>query len=761
MEQESGDEYLRRLASFIRTNERALAEAAFTRRRRSPPHSAPTPPRSIINPLTWLNYDSSASPTPRPPKPVIFSTDLHHLFYVLMRLEALGYDIGTLDVEVDNPSRPTSYINFEENDKSDTLSLASFRSSLSAVSNLSLGVGWWSRPDVADINSELKYIFSSLTKLPAIALGGPSKRVITETLNDMPSKNALPLDAFKNLQSLECTDIDPRLLLGWDRLAESLRSLKIKKSGLEDVADIFIGAVVDDQARRAGSSSRKRRRHIPRHSDKQLAFQSTQLPDTVPEVEESEEVGSGTLSPPPSTQLSSMKWAFLRHLSLADNSLTFIPQDILPYLTSLTHLDLSSNLFVSVPAGLGALYNLVYLNLADNMIDSVLGIYLNLGQILQVNLSSNRLESICGLERLQGLERVDLRNNQIEESAEIGRLATLPNVAEVWLEGNPFCEIEENYRITCFDYFWKEGKSVTLDGSPPGFYEKRSLTAPPPDQMTSSRPLSTISSPPVVTVGHGRQHSHSINGTPTGNEAVASSPPSSNASPHLGPIPTAGLASKAPRRKPKRIVDLDGNNSESSSKEATHSRIRSVDSTKEKKKEKKKEKAKDASAVEPERKWGQIGTVDLGGFSTPMGTSSFVAQSQNGSETASKMPSPIRQMTTDFETLSPRRARHSRYQTEFTPIPESSTSGLAASGSPESRRSHISGGEGTLTSRSRTRHRLSASVYEGPTSHSDGEDEGEILSSAEAYRKRLEALKKDMGEGWLKVYSQAQVKFPS
>ncbi|KAF5355007.1 hypothetical protein D9756_005227 [Leucocoprinus leucothites] len=759
MEHQQGDDYIRRLAAFIRTNERRLAEAGFTRRRR-PPHQQPITPQllSFANPLSWLSYDSSTSNSPRPTKPVILSTDLHHLFYILMRQEELGYDVGTLDVEIDSPSRPTSYINFEVKDKSDTLSLASFRSSLSAVSNLSLGVGWWSRPEVVDINSELKYIFSSFTKLPALSIGGPSKKVITETLSDMPFKNAIPLDPFKNLQSLECTDIDPRLLLGWDRLAESLRSLKIKKSGLEDVADIFIGAVVDDQARRAGSSSRKRRRNIPRHFDKQLTFQSSQLPDTVLEVEENEESTSGTMSPPPSTQLSSLKWAFLRHLSLADNALTFIPQDIFPYLTSLSHLDLSSNLFVSVPAGLGTLHNLIHLNVADNIIDSVLGIYLNLGQVLYVNLSSNRLESICGLERLQGLERVDLRHNHIEESAEIGRLATLPNITEVWIEGNPFCEIEENYRVICFDYFWKERKSITLDGTPPGFYEKRSLTAPPPEQMTSSRPLSTASSPPIVAVTHSQLHSHSVDGAPTNNVTATSSlPETSNPSPSLSPTPTVGVSGRGPRKKIPRIVDLDGNDSEGSSKGATHSRIRSVDSSKAARKEKKKDRMKEAPVAEPERKWGQIGTLNLDEPSTPRAVSPDISISANLS---TKSRSPSRQMMADFGSSSLRRPRHSRYQTEFSPrasIAES-TQGLVTD-SPGKRRNFNSG---TLGSRSSARRLLSASVYEGPTSQSDGEDDGgEILNSAEAYRRRLEALKKDMGEGWLQIYSQTQVKSPS
>lgn len=753
MEQESGDDYIRRLAAFIRLHERGLAEAGFTRRRRSPNQPAASQ-TSIVNPLTWFSYEPPSS-TPRPPKPVVLNTDILHLFYLLMRLEALGYDIGTLDVEIDNPSRPTSYINLPQEDKSDTLSLASFRSSFSAVSNLSLGVGWWSRSEVADINSELRYIYSSITKLPALVICGPSNKVITETLNDMPSRNALPLDAFKNLQTLECTDVDPRLLLGWDRLAESLRSLKIRRGGLEDVADIFIGAVLDDQARRAGSSSRKRRRNIPHPSDKQFTLQSSQLPDTVPEVEENEGLESGSASPPLPTQLSPLKWAFLRHLSLADNSLTFLPQDILPYLTSLTHLDLSSNLFVSIPTGLGTLHNLVHLNLADNMIDSVLGIYLNLGQVLNLNLSSNRLESICGLERLQGLERVDLRTNQIEEGAEIGRLATLPNITEIWVEGNPFCETEDNFRVICFDYFWKENKSITLDGSPPSFYEKRSLTVPPSQQMTSTRPLSTTESPLVVTAIHGHQPSRSFNGASTSNDAVPPSPASSNASPHLAPTQNVGVSVKAPRRKTKRIVDLDGTNSESSSRGAPHTRFRSADSTKQK------NKMKEVSTAEPERKWGQVGTINLGALSSPK------AQGFSSSQSVSQEPTefkPSRHDTFSFGTPSPQRSRHGRHRTEFIPATstvESMPNALETSpGSPGTGRSRNSA---TLASHSGTRRaRVSASVYEPAASHSDGEHErGEILNSAEAYRKRLEALKKDMGDGWLNIYSQTEVKSPS
>ena len=552
MEPLPGDDYLRRIAAFIRNNEKGLAEAGFVRRRRiQRRHSA-----NSFNLAGWFTYDSQSQSSAPPPKPVTFNIDTHRLFYILMRLEALGIDIGTLDVRVDNPSKPMHYTHIDfhpDFDKSETLSLASFRSSLSAVSGLSLGTGWWGRQEPQSIDEELKYIYSAFTKIPALSIRAPGPKVIAELADEPPNQNALPLDAFKNVQTLECVDIDPRTLLGWDRLADNLRSLTIQRSGLEDVTDIFIGAVLDDQARRDGTTSDLRKRRILR---RELSFQSTRLPESVPEDDEDEPTTPEQSS---ATRLSPYKWAFLKHLSLADNALTFLPTDPLPYLTSLTHLDLSSNLLVSVPHGIATLHNLVSLNLSDNMIDSVLGIYTHLGQVLHINLSRNRLESICGLERLMALQYVDLRSNHIERSAEIGRLATLPNIMEIWIEGNPLTEYEDNYRTACFGLFWKEGKNIKLDGSLPGFYEKRSLTALLPNQSLSEESIETISSPPVIPVGSPTANTSPATGTHDLLSTPLSAPSSPSGSRINSPVLTGTIAGKGKRKakaKTKRIVDL-------------------------------------------------------------------------------------------------------------------------------------------------------------------------------------------------------------
>ncbi|KAJ7594847.1 leucine-rich protein [Mycena floridula] len=714
LHEEPGDDYIRRISTMVRANERNLAQAGLPQRRRQ--QSAPA---SNFNPLGWF-----APGQPGPPKALILALDTHHLFYLLMRMEAMTLPVGTLDVRVDSPSRPMSYINiFPDSDKSETLSLASFRSSFSVVSRLSLGGGWWGRPEPPNLDAELKYLYSSFTKLPALQITAPGPKVIAELANEPPNENAIPLDSFKTLESLECVDIDPRTLLGWDQLAVSLKSLKIKKSGLEDVSDIFIGAVLDDAARKAGSSSRKRRRKLPHGPNRQISFYGTQLPDSVPEDLEENEVPSDPPPEPPETppvQLSKLHWASLKHLFLSDNSLTFLPAELFPLLVSLTHLDLSSNLFVSVPAGLGALYNLMSLNISDNMIDSVLGIYQNLGQVLTLNLSRNRLESICGLERLHALERVDLRENQIEESAEIGRLATLPNIKEVWIEGNPFVEYEEGYRVACFDYFWKEEKTITLDGTPPGFYEKRNLTSPPPQQMSSSRPVSAaINSPPTVAIGHAHAHAHPQSPPQTTSDHAPSVTASANVSPHLAPVSAVGVSGKPRRKKTKRIVDLDGDLSDGSTKSTRHIRTRSDGVSKDK---------------------GKV----------------FKSK-----QTAFAPPDPIEGSTINS---TPRRSRHSRYQTEH--IPDSQSTSFARESEsptdlpplPEFRRSR---GSQTFSSRSAARRaRVTASVYEPPTADVDhDEEEGEqIKDDAEAFRRKIEALKADMGDGWLKVFSQSQLK---
>ena len=712
MQTQSGDEHIRQLAAFIHSNERGLAESGPTRRRIQQRQSS----QSLFS---WLS-------SPPPNAPVLFRTDTHHLFYLLIRMEALGLSVGDLDIHVDAPSRPMSFANiYSGQDNVDALSFTSLRSSFSVVSNFSLGGNWWSRYDPPNIDTELRYIFSSFTKLPALAVGPPGHKAIAELMQDPQGQNAVPLDAFKNLQRLECEDIDPRTLLGWDRLAESLRFLKIKNSGLQDISVVFIGAVLDDQARREGSPSRKRHRKIP------TMPLSRSIPGTSLDAldEELSELSAEVDTSSPH-RLSSLKWAFLKHLYLPDNGLTFFPVETIPYLKSITHLDLSSNLLVSIPPGLAELYHLLSLNVSDNLIDSVLGIYQNLGQILTLNISRNRLESLCGLERLLALERVDIRHNLLEESSEVGRLAVLPNISEIFVQGNPFVDIEDGYRVTCFDFFWKEGKHILLDGTGPSLYERRSLV--PQDEPSSTIPPFISSSAPVIAVEHSRHHSTS---SPDPHHGGAS--PSPQPSPYLGPSTAPGISAHR-KKKPKRIVDFNEADSNPSSR--SHSRKRSMDHHK----------------VEQAAE----GTSKAGGTLVSTADGNVVgADIPTVEEVKKPILSRHRSTASDSEPiddLPPRRPRHSRYQTEYNP---SSMSPSAAANGPISQWNSTPftrpNRTSTMSRAEIRRGRVSASVFEATGSNAWPQPDGAV-DDPETYRKKIELLKRDMGDSWLKVYNQSQ-----
>ena len=716
MDNQPGDLYLRGIASFIRTNESRLAEAALARPRRLRHPRQPPPTGLTLNPLQWFSPDS-----PTPPKPLTFVIDTHHLFYILIRLEALGYNVGSLDLKVIRPSRPMNYIDvFQGEDTSDNMSLSSIRTSLSSVSRLSLGLGLWTRPEPPSMDQELKYIFSSFTKIPALSLRAPGPKKILEIAADPPNENALPLDSFRNLQNLECIDIDPRTLLGWDRLSESLCSLTIKRSGLDDVSDLFINAVTDDASRR----------QAPSFSgmiglSRQSSFNSTRLPESIVENAEETVVAptSGHPSRPSSPtessaspQLPPSKWAFLRHLSLSDNALTFIPNESLLHLTSLTHLDLSSNLLVSIPPGLSSLYNLVSLNLSDNMIDSVLGIYKKLGQLLVLNLSRNRLDSLCCLERLMALERIDVRHNQLEESGEVGRLSLLPNISEVWVEGNPFTEIESDYRVKCFDFFWKEGKTILLDGTQAGFYEKRSLTSPPPEQMSSTRPMPKAYSPPVVPVGL-TATAVAVPPTASGGASSSSSPTFSPTSSHH-PSPLFPPNAKPKKKRVKRIVDLNAD-----------SGVNAVSTLV-------------TGSEEPSESTGV----------SPLLTRfpreeepTLLPSALEPAPAPAPLPSENNTTLRESAVRSPLSSKHRRSQTEYPSAPVESDDAGKLSVRVSTRRSAA------------RQARVAASAFEAPSPKTDKGEEGieREINEADAFRARVEALRSEMGDGWLKVFSQS------
>ncbi|KAI1500439.1 leucine rich repeat domain-containing protein [Biscogniauxia marginata] len=178
--------------------------------------------------------------------------------------------------------------------------------------------------------------------------------------------------------------------------------------------------------------------------------------------------------------LPASKWRFLKHLSLADNSLTAIPATSLtPLSNTLNSLDLSSNLFTQIPDSLATLTALRALNLSHCMIDSLHSLIRNpLPAISALNLRANRLQSLAGIEKLYPLERLDLRDNRLNDPMELARLTGIPDIREIWVEGNPFTRTHRDYRITIFNLFRKMpgySEDIIIDASGPTYSERRYL----------------------------------------------------------------------------------------------------------------------------------------------------------------------------------------------------------------------------------------------------------------------------------------------
>ncbi|KAF9199375.1 hypothetical protein BGZ49_010517, partial [Haplosporangium sp. Z 27] len=443
----------------------------------------------------------------------IFPLDLYYLLYLLERFEQLGIDlegwegttaraVGDSTPRVILPSSSTvaaagNNTNNRGNINNSTRpqSIRSFSST--AVSTLTLITGWKQWSTAASFNSsnltitdDIHFIRKFLKNVPSLRLvskipsgnhvqgkgriegfnadaiplllnHGQSLELNEEGEGNQTSNSKNPLylpllSIFTSITHLELHSIPPTCVSGWETLMKQLRSLVIIKSGIEDVYDVIVTAVVNSEKRRLQRISLEKSRAVQIKQEQQEALKDAALTtleldgssSTAPATAKDDNAtngaqnGSSYLAPELDdiTVLSSLKmWPALRHLSFSDNSLPSLTHnDTFLYTQSITSLDLSHNMFFSPPSGLIHLHNLNDLDLSFNMIEGVQSIYHFLGNISVLNLRGNRLESLSGLERLWNLEKVDVRENRLEEAAEVGRLAALPGIREVWADRNPF-----------------------------------------------------------------------------------------------------------------------------------------------------------------------------------------------------------------------------------------------------------------------------------------------------------------------------------
>ena len=478
-------------------------------------------------------------------KPAKLSLTPHHLFYLLSRFEELGIAVGPMNVRLESihaESSSTNYVSFLDqsqrrkgraSDRDSIRSVTSFRSVVSDMSslwsNLGLGGGGGgggggsssaakAEKLKAAVDADLKYLYSAFTKIPCLRLAPDRKAGLIQGFEEFPFDTAVPLWAFKNVSALEICDVDFRQFFGWDRVADHVRSLILKRAGLDDPVDLIVNIVLDDMDRRRRRSSRTQASpllgwttsspSLSQHHPDAAQPGSSAPASPNPEARSSRSVsplpqsvpmargGSDGPKPPPlplarpggrsrsgshpimarpgssathghghghghghvrsglkrtgsgsstsstrstvvyqrrgsssnllaMVQLPSNKWRFLKHLSLADNGLTSISANgLAPLANTLHSLDLSSNLFVQIPDSLATLTCLRALNLSHCMIDSLR------------TLTRNPLPAITAL---------NLRSNRLVSLAGIERL---PALERVDLRDNRLTDPAELARLT-------------------------------------------------------------------------------------------------------------------------------------------------------------------------------------------------------------------------------------------------------------------------------------------------------------------------
>lgn len=266
------------LAYFVRTHERALANALQSQRLKPKSDKDQTVAGAASNASESTTvslsqalsrpYLSFASPTLKPAK---LTLTPHHLFYLLSKFEDLGVDVGPTTVRLENlhsDAAPSNYVSFlghapksrgKPTDAESLRSVSSVRSVMSSMSSM------WStltlsnsvakaEKQMAQHREDIKYLYSCFTKIPALRLSPDHRARLIAGFEEFPFDTAVPLFAFKNLSSLEICDLDFRQFHGWDRLAEQLRSLTVKRANVDDPIDLLLNIVLDD------AEGRKRKR---------------------------------------------------------------------------------------------------------------------------------------------------------------------------------------------------------------------------------------------------------------------------------------------------------------------------------------------------------------------------------------------------------------------------------------------------------------------------------------------------------------------
>ena len=417
------------------------------------------------------------------------------------------------NIHADNS--PANYVSFlsqsqrskGRSDRDSIHSVSSVRSVMSGMAALWSNFGMGSSGNAAKAEkakaqmvADLKYLYSAFTKIPCLRLSPDRRARLIGGYEEFPFDTAVPLFAFKNLSALEICDVDFRQFFGWDRLAEQLRSLTVKRANLEDPTDLLVGIVLDDMDRRRRRSSKAQNSPVLawsgsptiRHGELARANSVPNSPVVDDHFGQSASPGNSILqrgesegskasqrarteSTSPKRPTSSRQGSSNRHArgggarmkrsgSASSNSSThssgpyktgsssnLLSMGILPASKwrFLRHLSLADNSLTSMTAtSLAPLSNTLHsLDLSSNLFSEVPDCLATLTCLRALNLSNCMIESLHSLARnpLPAITALNLRANRLVSIAGVERLLSLERLD---LRDNKLADPTEMARLT-------------------------------------------------------------------------------------------------------------------------------------------------------------------------------------------------------------------------------------------------------------------------------------------------------------------------
>ncbi|KAK5052588.1 hypothetical protein LTR84_002453 [Exophiala bonariae] len=488
LQTEDGHHFIRSLAQFIRQHEKALANSlqlSVHRRQsslNSPLSSASkgtsgtttgtsTGSNNAASALaaafsfTGLNFRSHAT------KAALLTLTPHHLFFLLSRMEEIDIAVGSMNVRLENIHNDSSsnYVSFLQShkpakgrsDRDSVHSVSSMRSVMSGMSTFwsTIGLGGsTSKTEKAKAveQADLTYLYSAFTKLPSLRLTTDHRARLIKNYEEFPFDTAVPLFAFKNLQQLDIVDLDFRQFFGWDRLAEQLTLLTVKRANLDDPAELLTHIVLDDAEKRRRRSTKGGRgsptptsswtvpstpytEYAQSHSDPGSPAMGSIDPEDSLDAVSREKPLSGSVSPKrPSPSRPSSSYRHIRTYSSKAKRSGSGSSNSSDYSIQPHRSESASNLLSMNILPTSKWQRLKYLSLADNSLTSISAKSLApvASTLRSLNLSSNLFTEIPdGLASLTRLGSLDLSNCMIGSLQSLSK-SPLPAVLTINLKGN-------------------------------------------------------------------------------------------------------------------------------------------------------------------------------------------------------------------------------------------------------------------------------------------------------------------------------------